>query len=107
MFSIIVVVSFKDFIPKFIEVYIDDWIGFGLIQDHIENLMMMLECCHQDQILLNLRKCIFCALFEILLGHVVCRDGILVDHANIAIILELPPLTTINHLYTTLGHIGY
>ena len=67
----------------------------------------MLERCHQYQIYLNLRECIFCAPFGDLLGHVVCRDGILVDPAKITIILDLPPPTTVKKLRAMLGHTGY
>ena len=38
IFSRIVVAAFKDFIHKFLEVYFDDWMIFGLVRDHIENL---------------------------------------------------------------------
>ena len=103
----IVVVSFKDFIHKFLEVYFDDWTIFGLIKDHIESLRIMMERCRQYQILLNLKKCIFCAPFGILLGHVVCCDGILVDPAKIVIIVDLPPPTTMKKMRKTFGHIGY
>ena len=72
IFSRIVVVAFKYFIHKFLEVYFDDWMIFGIIKDHIESLRMMLEQCRQFQISLNLKKCIFCAPFCILLSHVVC-----------------------------------
>ena len=95
IFSRIVVSAFKDFIHKFLEVYFDDWTVFGLVRDHIENLCMMLERCHQYQIALNLRKCIFYAPFGVLLGHVVCRDGILVDPTKVAIILDLAPPTSV------------
>ena len=104
IFSRIVVVVFKEFIHKFLEVYFDDWTVFGLIKDHIESLRMMLERCHQFQISLNLRKCMFCAPFGVLLGHVVCHDEILVDEAKITIILDLPPPTTLKQLRATLGH---
>ena len=67
----------------------------------------MLERCHYYQIDLNLRKCIFCAPFGDLLGHMVCHDGILVDPAKIAIILDLPPPTKVKQLRETLGHTGY
>ena len=43
IFSRIVVVSFKYFIQKFLEVYFDDWTLFGLVKYHIESLRMMLE----------------------------------------------------------------
>ena len=36
--SHVVVVVFKDFIQKFLQVYMDDWTIYGLIRDHIDNL---------------------------------------------------------------------
>ena len=107
IFSRIVVSDFKDFIHNFLGVYFNDWTVFGLVRDHIENLCMMLERCRQYQIALNLRKCIFCAPFGVLLGHVVCHDGIMVNPAKVAIILDLPPPTSITKLRSTLGHTGY
>ena len=50
---------------------------------------------------------IFCAPFGILLGHVVCRDGILMDPTKIMIIVDLPPHSIVKQLRTTLGHMGY
>ena len=67
----------------------------------------MLDKCRQHQISLNLKKCIFCAPFGILLGHIVCKQGLMMDPAKIAIIVNLPPLKSIKQLRTTLGHIGY
>ena len=36
-----------------------------------------------------------------------CHDGILVDPTKIAIILDLPPPTSIKQLKSMLGHTGY
>ena len=41
------------------------------------------------------------------MGHVVCRDEILVDPAKIVIILDLPSPTSVTQLRSLLGHIGY
>ena len=41
------------------------------------------------------------------MGHVVCRNGILVDPVKVAIILDLPPPTLVTHLRSMLGHTGY
>jgi hypothetical protein len=71
VFSRVVVTTFKEFIHKFLEVYLDDWTIFSLLKDHIENLRLMLDRCRQYQISLNLIKCVFCSLFGIWLGHVV------------------------------------
>ena len=43
IFSRIVVVAFKGFIHKFIEVYFDEWTMFRIIKGHNERLIMMLE----------------------------------------------------------------
>ena len=42
-----------------------------------------------------------------MLGHIMCRDGILVDLEKVAIILDLPPPTSITQLRSMLGHTGY
>ena len=49
----------------------------------------------------------FCAPFGVLLGHVVCQDRILVDPMKVAIILDLPPPTSVTQLISVLGHTGY
>ena len=107
IFSRIVVSAFKYFIHKFLEVYFDDWTVFGLVRDHIKSLRMMLACCRQYQIMLNSNKCIFCAPFGVLLGHVVCHNGISVDPAKVVIILDLPPPTLVTQLRSMLGHTCY
>ena len=80
---------------------------FGLVRDHIENFRMMLERCHQYKISMNLRKSIVYAPFGVLLDHVVCHDGILVDPVKVEIILDFPLPTSVMQLRSTLGHTGY
>ena len=67
----------------------------------------MLERCLQHQIALKSRKCIFCAPFGILLGHIVFKEGLLADLVKIVLILSLPPLNNVKMLRARLGHIGY
>ena len=38
VFSRVVVAVFKDFIQKFLQVYMDDWIVYGLVKYHLDNL---------------------------------------------------------------------
>jgi hypothetical protein len=73
----------------------------------VEVLRLMLERCRQCQISLNIKKCIFGTLFGILLGHIVCKQGLLVDPAKITVIVNLPPPKTVCQLRATLGHTGY
>ena len=95
---------FKDFIQKFLAVYMDDWTVYGLVKDHISNLRLMLEWCRQHQIVLNSKKCIFCAHFGMFLGHIVCKKGMLVDPTNIALIMNLLPPMNVKQLRMTIGH---
>ena len=67
----------------------------------------MLDKCRQHQISLKLKKCIFCAPFGILLGHIVCKQELMVDLEKVAIIVNLPPPKSVKQLQTTLVHIGY
>ena len=87
--SQVVVAVFKEFIHKFLEVYLDDWTVFGLVKAHISNLHMMLDACWKHQIFLNIKKCIFCIPFGIFLGHIVCWQGLMVDPAKIVVIINL------------------
>jgi hypothetical protein len=88
MFSREVLATFKYFIHQFLEVYLDEWTIFSLSKYNIENLTLMLDRCRQYHFSLNLNKCIFCAPFGILLSHVVCKQGLLVDLTKIAVIVN-------------------
>ena len=43
IFSRLVVIQFKEFIHKFMEIYMDDWIIYGPVKDHTVNLRLMLK----------------------------------------------------------------
>jgi len=45
MFSRVVVTTFKEFVHKFLEVYLNDWTVFSLLKDHIEVVKIMLDRC--------------------------------------------------------------
>jgi hypothetical protein len=107
IFSKVVVEAFKDFLHKFLEAYFDDWTIFSLLQNHIECLRLMLDKCRQCQIALNLKKCIFFSPFGVLLGHIVCKQGLLVDPSKIVISVDLSPPTSVRQMCTALGHTRY
>jgi hypothetical protein len=107
IFSRVVVEAFKEFLHKFLEAYFDDRTVFSLLKDHIECLRLMLDKCRQCQISMNLKKCILFSPFGVLLGHIVCKQGLLVDPSKISIIIYLPPPTSVRQLCIALGHTGY
>eukprot|EP00253_Pinus_taeda_P028495 PITA_28495 len=99
--------TFKEFIHKYLEVYLDDWTIFGLVKKHVANLRLMLDTYCRHQIALNLKKCTFLVPFVNLLGHVVCKQGMMVDPAKIIVILNLQAPQSVKQLRATLGHMGY
>jgi hypothetical protein len=107
IFSRVAIAYFKKFIHQFLEVYLDGWTIYCLLKDHVEVLRIMLERYKQFQISLNIKKCIFGTPFGILLGHIVCKQGLLVDLANIAVIVNLTPPKSVHQLRETLGHTSY
>jgi hypothetical protein len=107
VFSIVVIAAFKQFIHQFLELYLDDWTVYIMLKYHVEVLRLMLEICRQCQISLNIKKCIFGTPFGILLGNIVCKKGLVVDPAKIAVIINLQPPKLVRQLRKTLGHTGY
>jgi len=102
IFLRMVVVTFKEYIHKFLEVYFDDWTVFGLVRS-----ILMLDTCRRYQIALKLKKCMFLVPFGNLLGHVVCKQGTMVDPTKIMVILNLEAPRYVKQLHATLGHRGY
>ena len=78
-----------------------------MLKDHCKWLRLMLERCRQIQLSLNIRKCIFLTHIGILLGHIICKEGIKVYFAKIKIILDLKPLVNPKHVQVLLGHTCY
>jgi hypothetical protein len=95
IFSRVVVEAFKEFLHKFLEAYFDDWTIFSLLKNHIECLRLMLDKCKKCQISLNLKKFILFSPFGVFLGHIVCKQGLLVDPSKISIIVDIPPPTSV------------
>lgn len=77
---------------------------FGLVKHHVASLCLMLDTFQRYQILLNLKKWVLFVPFGNLLGHVVCRKGLIVDPAKFAVILNLEVLRSVKELRATLGN---
>jgi hypothetical protein len=80
---------------------------YNILKEHIGLLWLMFNHCKKLQISLNLKKCIFCVPFGNLLGHIVCKEGVLVNPTKVVVILNIPPLTTYKKLWPMLGNGGY
>ena len=78
-----------------------------MLKDHCKWLRLMLERCRQIQLGFNIRMCIFVTPIGILLGHIVCKQGIKVELAKIKVILDLKPQVNSKQVRALLGHTCY
>lgn len=67
----------------------------------------MLDTFWRHQIVLNLKKSAFLVPFENFLGHMVCKQGLMVEPAKIVFILNLQAPRNVKQLRAMLGHTGY
>ena len=81
---------FEDYLDKLMKVFLDDFTVYGTKEDRIENLEKCLIKCRENGVSLNPEKCNFCVNSGKLLGHVVCREGLLVDPKKVGVIKEYP-----------------
>ncbi|KAL3694641.1 hypothetical protein R1sor_008292 [Riccia sorocarpa] len=98
---------FKDFLRKFLEIFIDDFCVFGSREKHLEFLKKTLEKCRETQLSLHPEKCFFGVPEGILLGHRISERGIEVDWEKVKVIWELDPPKNLRELRGFLGHVGY
>jgi hypothetical protein len=61
------------------QVFLDDFNVYGNKKNHLKQLPKCLEECRLNGINLNLEKCAFYVNSKVLLGHIICYDGLLVD----------------------------
>lgn len=95
IFSKIMIVAFRDFIHKFLEVYMDYLNVYSLLKEDNSLVRLIFYQCRQFHISLNRKKCIFCVPFGTMLGLIVCQEGVLVDPIKIFVILNFPSPTSV------------
>jgi hypothetical protein len=102
-FQKLVTQTFQAYLNNFIQVFLDD---FSVYVQKVEDLNHFKKCmnqCKNNGICLNPKKCAFCVNLGILLGHIVCEDGLLVEPRKINIIIEMPTPTNVTKLKRFLG----
>jgi hypothetical protein len=70
-FQKVVTKTFKEYLNKFMQVFLDNFSVYGSKKDHLGRLQKCLEECRRNGISLNLEKCAFCADSGVLLGHII------------------------------------
>ena len=60
---------FANYIPTFMQVFLDDFVVYSKRTDHFTHLQLCLEKCRNGSLSLNPAKCVFDVTSGTLLGH--------------------------------------
>jgi hypothetical protein len=82
---------FKDFLDNFVIVFIDDILVYSESEEaHEQHLRMVLQRLREHKLYAKFKKCEFWLSQVSFLGHVVSKDGILVDPVKIKVVQNWP-----------------
>ena len=98
---------FGEFIPAFMQVFLDDFVVYSRWEEHLHHLRLCLEKCKGYRLSLNPAKCVFRVRSGTLLGHIVSKDGIVVDRDKVKAILDAPAPSIVKTLSRFLGQIWW
>ena len=80
---------FADFLDKFVIVFIDDILIYSKsTEEYAQHLELVLSRLEDKQLYAKFKKCEFWLDKVIFLGHVVAKEGIMVDPTKIEAILQ-------------------
>ena len=96
---------FEEYIPTFVQVFLDDFAVYEMCKDHLHYLRLCLEQCHAARLSLNPAKCAFDVTSGTLLGHIVSKEGIAVDPRKIEAIIKSPTPKNAKQLGRFLGQL--
>ena len=83
--------TFKDFLRRFLEVFMDDFYVYSTQEEHLDELRLVLEGRRLYRIALDLAKCQIMVSHGVVLGHIVSRRGIATDEDKVRVVLSLEP----------------
>lgn len=99
---------FSDYKFKFLMVYLDDIIIFSKsLEDHMNHLKLVFERIREANMFLKLSKCKFIQTKVNYLGHVITKDGIMVDDEKVASINQFTTPKNSKMVQRFLGLCGY
>ena len=99
---------FEDYIDKFVIVFIDDILVYSKSrEEHEQHLRLVLERLKEKQLYAKFKKCEFWLDKVVFLGHVVSKDGIMVDPAKIEAVSQWQQPKNVSEVRSFLGLAGY
>jgi hypothetical protein len=80
---------FMDYLDKFVVVFIDDILIYSQSEEeHVNHLKMVLQRLREHQLFAKLSKCEFWINEVLFLGHIINKDGLVVDPKKVVDILN-------------------
>ena len=99
---------FKEFLDKFVIVFIDDILIYSKSRDqHEKHIRIVLQTLKQHQLYAKFSKCEFWLDRVAFLGHVISKDGIMVDPAKVEAVSNWKRPTNASEIRSFLGLAGY
>ncbi len=101
-------IDFSKEIHEFLVIYLDDLTTFSNSdQEHLDHLRQVFLICRKYGISLNPKKSLFGLEEGKLLGHIISKEGIIIDPDKIQAILQVPHPRNIKELQAFLGKINF
>ena len=99
---------FKEFLDKFVIVFIDDILIYSKTrEEHEKHLRMTLQTLKAHQLYAKFSKCEFWLDHVAFLGHVISKDGVKVDPAKTEAVSNWKRPTSASEIRSFLGLAGY
>ena len=99
---------FKEFLDKFVIVFIDDILIYSKTQaEHERHLRTVLQTLRKHQLYAKFSKCEFWLDHVTFLGHVISKEGVMVDPAKIEAVSKWKRPTNASEIRSFLGLAGY
>ena len=99
---------FKPYLDLFVIVFIDDILIYSKSKkEHEEHLRMVLEMLREKKLYAKFSKCEFCLDSVSFLGHVVSKEGVMVDPSKIKTVKNWVRPTNVSEIRSFVGLASY
>jgi hypothetical protein len=99
---------FKDYLDKFVIVFLDDILVYSKSkEEHEKHMWMVLQVLREHQLYAKLSKCSFYQEQIHYLGNIILKDGIVVDPKNIEAIREWSVPKNVTKVISFMVLVGY
>jgi hypothetical protein len=99
---------FMDYLDKFVVVFIDDILIYSQSEEeHADHLRMVLQRLREHQLYAKLSKCEFWIDEVLFLGHIINKEGLVVDPKKVADIMNWKAPMDAQGIKSFIGMVGY